>query len=815
MIRFWRIAVRLAWRDLLGWPGRSVFITLTMALSVASISGVRGAATVARRALQGDSRAWLAGDVGVDTTEPINETQARALDAAKSRQISWTLVTMASTMAASDQSPDPAFISVKAVDPAEYPFYGNLLLNPPQTLLEALQEDTAVVSEEVLERLQVRVGERILVAGREFRIVAQIQADPSRFSNDLGLGMRCILSREGFARTGIADADNSVRNRVLLRLPDSVDFQSGRQLLEGLFPGASLRDYRAGYRQQTESAITFLSLTALLALALGAIGIAVSVREHAEQTLPTLAVMKMLGARNAQVTSIFFLQIGIMAAVALSIGVPLGLFVEGYVLSLAGRYLVLPQARIVELATIAGTAGAALVGLAPVLVPPVLLIRRLRPAGVLRKDVEGRSEPMLNRGFFGVLAGGVSFLVIATLAYGLLRSFTSAVLIGAALLAGVGIAGVLTGVALSGLRRWTSADGARRTPLLRHGIAALSRPGNRSRMLIVSLSIALAVMITTFEASGVVVTTIFDMLPYDRNSLYIARFKDLHFDDLRAFLERQPGVESVEIISQTLLNLRKVDDGEPFELPTLVLCAPDLPRSGVLLAEDTARQFRARIGSRLTFEARDEKIHATVIAIRKLTPAERVWSNVKLDCSALDRRILSHQAVVRIAPDRISAVRRAVTAEYPTFAIITPEDVSGTVKAVSEDAMALARIVAWFAIGAELSVLVAIVAASRTARLREIGILAAVGARRRTILKLYTIEFAAIGAVSAAIGSALACGLTMVVIGLILRHVERNMIDWKPLKGGAFLSVMLIIVAGWLPIVRLLSRKPMDILRGE
>src|ERR1700733_3779120 len=107
----WRMAVRLAWRDLLAWRQKATFIAVTIALSVASISGVGGAAALARKTLQGDSRAWLAGDVGVDTLEPLDERQVRALDAAKMDGIQWTVVTMASTMASSDESPDPSFMS--------------------------------------------------------------------------------------------------------------------------------------------------------------------------------------------------------------------------------------------------------------------------------------------------------------------------------------------------------------------------------------------------------------------------------------------------------------------------------------------------------------------------------------------------------------------------------------------------------------------------------------------------------------------------------------------------------------------------------
>jgi putative ABC transport system permease protein len=782
-----------------------------MALSVASISGVHGAATVARQALLGNSRAWLAGDAGVDTLEPLNEVQATALDAEEAAGIRWTLVTMASALAASDQSPDPGFISVKAIDPAVYPFYGTVLLSPPLKLQDALRADTAAVSEEVLERLQVRLGDTILVAGQPFRIVAQIREDPSRFSNDLGLGMRCILSQQAFERTGIAGAGNSLRNRVLLRLPDGMEMARGRQLLETLFPGASLRDYRAGYRQQTEIAITFLSMTALLALALGAVGVAVSVRELAEQSLPTLAVMKMLGAQRRQAAAVFFFETGIMAAVALGVGIPLGLLVEGSVLSMAGRYLLLPQTRLAAIGSIAGTASAALVGMAPVLVQPMFLIGRLRPAGVLRRDVETFQG---SHGSAGPLAVGVSFCAFAGMAYELTRSWTSAALMSAALALGVFAAAAVTIFMLRGLRLWTLARCSRRTPMLRHGIGALSRPGNRSLILIVCLSMALASVVTTYETGGVVVNVIFGMLPYQSNSLYIARFKDTHLDDIRSFLQRQIGVEGVEMITQARLDLRRVDDSEAFDLPILVVCDAGLPASHATLGDDMARQLRARVGSRLIFEARDETMQATVSAIRKLSPAERVWASVKLDCSSLDRRILFHQAVVRIAPGSIAAVRRAVAVEYPTLAVITPDDVSSTVKAVSQDAMALVRLVAWFAIGAGFALLVAIIAASRTARLREIGILNAIGARRSTLLKLYTLEFAAIGVVSAAIASVLTCGLTIVALSLILHRADFG-IDWKPIVGAAVLFVTLAIAAGWLPTFRLLSMKPMDILRGE
>jgi putative ABC transport system permease protein len=811
----WRTAARIAWRDLSGWPGRSLFIALSIALSVASISGVRGAASVARRTLEGDSRAWLAGDVGVDTLEPLDVNQAQALDGAKTRGIRWTVVTMASTMASSDQAADPEFISVKAVDPDAYPFYGEIVLNPRQPLRAALHENTAAVSQEVLERLQVNLGDTILIAGKPFQIAARIDSDPARFSNDLGLGMRCILSRRGFSRTALAQSENSIRNRILLKLPDEMPVESGRQMLEDLFPGASLRDYRAGYRQQTEIALTFLSVTAFLALGLGALGVGISVREQAEQRLPSFAVMKMLGSRTQQTALVFLLEIAIIAAAGFATGVPLGLFVEGSILKLAGKYLVLPPTSLAEIWPLIGTAAAALLAMTPVLVQPLLLIGMLRPAVILRRDVERQPLSFEKiRSQAAWITGAISFLILAALGYGLLQSPVAALGLAAAVAIGIGLAASLTTGALALLRRSASAEPARRTPVLRLAIASLCGPGNRSRMLIAALSTALALMMTTFEASGAVVRAIFEMLPYDRNGLYIARFKDAHAAELRAFLEQQPGVQNVQIVTQARLDLKQVDRQQPTDLPSLVVCDDALRESAIVLSEDTARQFHAHIGSTLLFDARDDHISARVIAIRPLTDEERVWSNMKLDCSAVDRRILFHQAVVRIAPDRIAAVRKAVAVEYPTFAVITPDDISITVKEVSQDAMSLARLVTWFAAGAGLCVLAAIVAASRSQRLKEIGILTTLGARRSTLYKLFTLEFAVIGALSAAIASLLTCGLNAVVLSVVFHRLE-TAIAWMPIAAAAFIAILVIVLAGWAPTFRLLARKPMDILRGE
>jgi putative ABC transport system permease protein len=821
---FWRTAARLAWRELRSARTRAAFITVTIAISIASISGVHGAASVARQALHGDSRAWLAGDVGVDMRDPISEEGIAALDAMKSSGIDWTLVSTALTMASSDQSSDPGLISVKAVDPAKYPFYGRIGLAPSQRLSEALQDATVAVSDEVLERLEVRVGDAVKIGAASFHISALIQSEPDRFAGAIGVGMRCILSRGAYLRTGIEQSGNSVKYRALLKVPAGVALDRVRTAVKEIFPEGSVHFYSSAYQRQTEAALSFLTVASFLTLVLGSLGVAIAIRQHAEDSIPSLAIMKMLGARSFETGGVFFVQIAAMMVAALAIAIPLGFTVRVSVLSLVGKYLVLPPVITWDLRAALGSGVAGLVSMLPVLVAPARLIRHMRPAIVLRRGFESHQTAV--PGAFKSLAGWVAmatasaaFLVIATR---MLRSWTSALVLLGAMGVCAGVAWLLSVFAFAALRRLTTFLKPFGLPALRHGLDALDRTGQRSRLLIVVLAIALTMLTATFEASRAVVRTAIELMPEQRNTLYVTGFRDAHSAALRDFLEHIPDVEGVQMISQVTLPLRSWNNNGAARglanISYLAMCEADpAPAIGahitkVTMAEDLASQLGVQVGSPLEFEARGRSIPAVLAAVVKLTPAERFWFTVKLDCRALDPSSLTHQAMVRVPPDRIAGVRRAIRSQYPTLAFISADEISETVAGISGDITALARVVTWYAMGSGLAVLMAMIAASRGSRLREIAIFSALGARRVTVREIYSVEFAAIGLISGCIASLLTWGFTSVVLSVVLHRAEAA-VEWSTLGASIFGATALTLAAGWIPAHGLLKRKPLEILR--
>jgi putative ABC transport system permease protein len=184
-----------------------------------------------------------------------------------------------------------------------------------------------------------------------------------------------------------------------------------------------------------------------------------------------------------------------------------------------------------------------------------------------------------------------------------------------------------------------------------------------------------------------------------------------------------------------------------------------------------------------------------------------------IDCESLDGADLFHQAVVRTGPGKLPAVDEAIRARFPGLAVITPSEIDRLVVDISRDSRNLGKVVAGFSVAAGIAILMTLVAASRIQRLRETGVLSALGATPKVLARMYTLEFAFIGLIAGIIGSAAACGISSMLLALIFHRWEMAF-GWELAAGAVLGSAVLTTVAGWMPTYSLLRQKPLHILRG-
>jgi putative ABC transport system permease protein len=435
----WKRAATIALRDLKSAPGKFGFVVLSVAIGVAALVGVRGFSEAFRHTLGVQARSLMAGDLSArifgHPTEEQKKKITRVEKGIPGSRSTWVVETI--SMASVPADPVPILVALKAVDPAEYPYYGKAQLEPDVPLRDALSNDGVVVADEFLVRLNAHVGQQMRLGGKTFRISAVLKVEPDRVSAGAGMGPRVMLSRAELDETPLLGPGSRASQRLLFKLPEQlpkdVTPPSVRKQLEQALPDAQVMDYREGNPAITDGldrATAILSLICLVAMVLGAIGVAMAMHAHLEQRMDVLAILKAVGANSADLLRIFLLQtLGLGLAGAL-LGVGAGLAVMEVLPSVFGKLLPVHTVMTFPWRSVAAGVGTGLLTTLLFCLPPLLDVRAVRPVLVLRRLVD--SGPDGIAGWFAKmwarrLQFALSLLVLAALggiAWGLSDSAT-------------------------------------------------------------------------------------------------------------------------------------------------------------------------------------------------------------------------------------------------------------------------------------------------------------------------------------------------------------------------------------------------------
>ncbi|MGB7354955.1 MAG: ABC transporter permease, partial [Acidobacteriaceae bacterium] len=130
----WRTAAKIAWRELRASKAKFLFVLLSVAVGVAALTGVRGFSQSFQRALLLQARSIMAGDLSARMFRQATPLEQKQLEALGPEGVRETVVTETVSMAMVEGDPVPLLVSLKAVNPQEYPFYGTMVLNPAGNL---------------------------------------------------------------------------------------------------------------------------------------------------------------------------------------------------------------------------------------------------------------------------------------------------------------------------------------------------------------------------------------------------------------------------------------------------------------------------------------------------------------------------------------------------------------------------------------------------------------------------------------------------------------------------------------------------------
>ena len=848
----WQRAAAIGWRDLKSAPGKFGFVVLSVAVGVAALVGVRGFSESFRKTLGTESRALMAGDLSARLfREPTAEDRRKISSIEKTDKgtIQSTWVTETISMASVPPDPVPLLVSLKAVDPSEYPYYGRAELEPALSLSQALAGNSVVVAEEFLIRLNAKVGQTLRLGGKNFTITAVLKQEPDRLTAGAGIGPRVMISQAALEQTGLIIAGSRASQRLLMKLPAEIDPVKLRKDVEEALPDAQVMDFREGnpaLSQGLENSTAILSLICLVAMVLGAIGVAMAMHAHLEQRMDMLAILKAVGAGSGDLLRIFLLQTLGLGLAGGMVGVAAGVGVMAALPAVFGSLLPVHASLEFPWMSVAAGLGTGLLTTLLFCLPPLLDVRGVRPVLVLRRLVEDGPEGIggwLARWWQRRLQLGISVLVVAALgaiAWGLSDSAKIgtwfAVLFTAALL----VLLAMSAVALASLRFLLNRVRLGLPSFLRHGLANLYRPGNQSAAVLASLGTGVMLILAVFLMQSALLRDLRDTASPKLPNVFLIDVTSDEVAGVKSFFARQSGAGGgldlmplftgrfVSLNGKTLEQLK----GQHFPrrmLESARLSYADRPPDGdkvlegkwwiksdqaeIAIGTGVAERLHLGVGSAVQLEI-GSSTHSLKVAAIYRADGQHLGSEVSFVVpSALAKdEIATWYGGAHISPKQVAAIERGLFTLYPTITVINLADVLDRIESVVNQITFVVRFLAGFSIFAGLMILASSISSTRFRRMREAVVLKTLGATRMRIVRTFSVEFSVLGLLAGSVGVVFANLLTRVLLGKldVGYHIE-----WSATLLALLATALLATATGWIASYRVLGLRPLEVLREE
>jgi len=841
-----RFIAAMAWREIRASWRRLVLFFVCIALGVGAMVSLRSFSKVFSRSVARDSRMLMSADVRVGTSEAWGPEQIELLSrrGASPPVTGQTRMLETQTMVRALDDPDarPMMVELKGLEPG-FPLRGEFrLANGLRYSHDLLVDRGVLVSSSLLERLHVKVGDRIVIGGGQFTIRGAIERMPGNALNFSPLP-RVAADYRDVEAAGLTGFGSRVHYNWMFSVPDGEerDFAEslgrdygGRRLNGSIGTFHYIENWLSSSLANIDG---FLSLIGLAIVVLGGIGIASVTRVFVDQRVKTVAILKSLGGRNRRVIGAYLAQVLVLSLA----GGVLGLFVAQAITSgLAGyvsRRLPLDvDPRLSPLACVQGVAVGVLIALLFAL-PPLLDIRDVKPILVLRSDIGGARRRV---DWLKIAAQALLLAAIVSLAGWWAGTYRDAgVFIG-----GLAATAVVLQIGSTALMRALAR--LRRLPsfVLRQGVGSLYRPGNQTRVTLFTVGLgALFVIAVRLLQVNVQNEFLLDLSGLSAD-MFLMDVQPDQRAPVAAALDRL-GATSVTLLPLARARLvgLKRDPGNPDRVPAnrvggefriserLQLDTNETtvagrfwppspsPRPEISVETGYAGWMRLRVGDVMIFEIAGRRLEAAVTSIRKEDRRIRSLSSlVRADIVFRPGPLesLPHTFVggMKGPGEEVARARlqNEFLAQFPGVTLVDALDDIEEVRRRIRDISTAVSVLGGFVLVCGILILVGAVAMTKMQRLYEAAILKTLGAKRRVLIRITVIEYVVLGLLAGIIGSGAAIAVTWVLSRRGDRPLPWHLHPWINLT-GAILTAVVVTIVGVLATWSVSARKPLGILR--
>jgi putative ABC transport system permease protein len=822
------LALRMLLRD--ARAGELRVLALALLLAVGGVASVAFFADRVRQALTREAHQVLGADMLMTADHAWNpefrdEIARRGLRLAES----MTFVSMARA------GNETLLAAVKAVSQT-YPLRGRLRVAPGLNLPDADTDavpppGTVWLDERMMAALKVRGGDAVELGRARFRVGAVLTLEPDRGVSFMNFAPRLMMRLEDLPATGLVQPGSRINYQLL-----AAGEREGIRLFEQwararLSRGEridSLENARPEVRAGLDRAQSFLGLTAMLAVVLSAVAIALGTRRYTQRHLDGYAVMRCMGASQSQLFALFAWEFLLLALGASLAGCALGFLVQNIVAWwLAGLIPgVLPPPTLSPVLQGAATGLVLLLGFA---LPPLLQLKDVPALRVIRRDVGPPKR--------GALAVYIAGLVAV---FGLLLWHAGELKLASYVFGGFAAAFGLFAAIAYGALRLISRFGRAGSVSWRYGLANLLRRPRANAVQIVAIAVGLTAILLLTMIRGDLLDAWRARLPPGAPDRFLVNIQPEQRQALAEFLDRNgvKGLKSFPMVRARLVALNgkpvAADDfseerakrqiEREFNLTYLSALpednqltegawfgAEDIARGAVSIEHWIGERFGLHVGDKLEFLSAGRSFSAPVTSVRKLD-----WDSMRpnfffITTPALLESFPTSYVASFHAPAGDALLTLRLSQAFPNLTVIDVSVILRQLQLVMDQLIGAVQLVFLFALGAGVLVLYAALLATQDERTHEAAVMRALGASRSQVLAAQRAEFAVLGAIAGLLG---ALGANAIGWTLATRVFQLDFIwnGWVWLAGPA-LGLACIVLNAWAGARAALGRPPMAALR--
>lgn len=827
-LRFASLRLRRGWRS-----GELRVLVLALAVAAAAAIAVGLFTDRVRLALESGAGEQLGADAIISGRDPLPEAELAKLRALGLKLV--TVTTFPSVVARTDGE-ETQLATIKAVEPG-YPLRGALLLarepygaNEPAPGAPAAGE--VWVDLRLWTVLGLSLDAKLQVGNRELNVTRIVAEEPGRSGAFAELAPGLLINAEDLASTELAGPGSRLQFSYQLGgTREQLQAAEARKLPEG-YRFTTPENARPEIQNSMNRARNFLNIAVLATILLAAAAVALSARQHSVRLRDEVALLKVLGARRGFIRRVLVLQILMLGLIAGGLGAAVGIAGQAVLASLAAPVLklALPAPGWLPLPAVLGLVLLMLAGFA---LPPVLASVNTAPVRVFQRAADRETGS-----FWGLAAAVVAIAGLLWLQAGSLK------------LAGFVLGGALATSAVLALFAWLLVRGlagvrSRGGIAWRFGLGNIARRRGAAVAQIVALGVALmALLLVTVVREDLLATWKNKLPPTTPNQFLIGILPEQR-EPLLAFFKAR-GIASVAPVPMVRGRLKAVrgvdvtadsfDDPETrrwinrefnlswtagFEDPDEFIAGKPWGeeargRPWLTIDDYAVERLQLKLGDSLTLDFAGTSLTLEVRAVRKIK-----WDSFRpnfflvtppgvLDAAGLNPP-LQWIASFYLPRDQ-RAVLRELVREFPNVTALDLDAALNQVRSIVDRIVGALEFIFLFTLLAGLIVMLAVIEGSRADRVRETGVLRALGASARTIRQGLIAEYLVLGSLAGAVAAFAAQGLAWgLATGVLDLPYGPRPLLWL---AGTVAGALIVSAAGYLSLRKLLRTSPRIVLAG-